>query len=127
MRQLVSMFDQEAIEADQAVASLLSLLSSLSPHPPLPDCQTIIEKLQTSSYCSLSVLLRLEEERRPSLTPIPVDQITEETVYERVNLLSQCSSLPPLSPCALVFPIIPCMYAVCMHSIPSLLQSIRPA
>ena len=93
MRQLVSMFDQEDIEADQAVASLLSLLSSLSPHPPLPDCQTIIEKLQTSSYCSLSVLLRLEEERRPSLTPIPVDQITEETVYERVNLLSQCSSL----------------------------------
>ena len=93
MRQLVLMFDQEAIEADQAVASFLSLLSSLSPQPPLPDCQTIIEKLQPSSYCSLSVLFRLEEERRPSLTPIPLDQITEETVTEKVNILSQCSSL----------------------------------
>ena len=92
--QLVGMFDQEAMETDQALASFLSLLSSLpAAQPPLPDCQAIIESLEVSSFCSLRLLLRLEEKRRPGLAPIPLDQITESTVYQQVNILSQCSSL----------------------------------
>ena len=92
-RRLVLMFDQEAVEADQALASLLSLLSSLAPRPALTDGQAIIDSLEVSSFYSLHVLLSLEQERRPSPGPIPLDQITEDSLTEKVNILSNCSSL----------------------------------
>ena len=95
LRRLVLLFDQPAIEADQALASFLSLLASLAPRPPLPDCEAMIERLEVSSYCSLRLLLRLEQERKPSLAPVPLEQITEDlrVVREKVNILSNCSSL----------------------------------
>ena len=94
-RRLVLLFDQAAIEADQAVASFLFLLASMAPRPPLPDGEAIIEKLEVSRYCSLRLLLRLEQERKPSLAPVPLEQITEDirVVTEKVNILSNCSSL----------------------------------
>ena len=87
LRQLVLMFHQEATQQDQAVASLLLLLS------PLGNLGPLLDTLDVSSYYSLHVLVRLEEERKPTLAPIPVEQITEATVYEKVNILSKCSSL----------------------------------
>ena len=87
VRQLVMMFDQEVSHRDRAVASLLLLLSPGAEWTSL---------LDISSYCSVDVLLRLEQERRPTLAPIPLEQITESTVYENVNILSQCSDLTTL-------------------------------
>merc|ERR1719347_2410958 len=87
VRQLVMMFDQEGSHRDRAVASLLLLLS------PRTDWTSLLD---ISSYCSVDVLLRLEQERRPTLAPIPLEQITESTVYENVNILSQCSDLTTL-------------------------------
>ena len=79
---LAVIYEEKYVEFDRLMANVLVLISDII------DCDTVIKSLHETDFFTCKYLLKLEEENNPNLTPIKLEQIDEQNIYECANFLS---------------------------------------
>ena len=89
-KQLVVMFDQKSLDQDLLLSSIISYLLDILDH------QLLINKLQIYHYFTFKTIIKNKDMHEPLMSPIPLDNVDETNVYDKVNLLSNMTTLSPL-------------------------------